>query len=95
MTSWTNTIPVDEIAGRSRQDRPARALALLVAAVGVAIGWSVARFFRAIGWLAGRTWLLCAFFTESVIYGFREGAGLAQPVPEAQGPPASSRGSKL
>ena len=34
---------------------------------------------RTLGWLAGRTWLILAFFAETVVYGFREGAGLPQP----------------
>ena len=76
------SIPVGEIAGRARQVRPGRVLLTAVSAAGVAIGWCIARFFRSAGWLAGRTWavswIVLAYFAETVIYGYREGAGLPQ-----------------
>lgn len=81
MSSWTERIPVDELSARSRSDRPGRAVMTAVAALGVAVGWTIGMFFRSLGWLAGRTWLILAFFAETVVYGFREGAGLPQPVP--------------
>ena len=57
-------------------------LLTVIAAIGTAIGWGVGRFFLGIGWLAGRTWLIMAFFAEAVIFGFRGGAKLPQPVPQ-------------
>ena len=82
MTTLADRIPVDELTGRSRETRPGRAAMTVIAALGVAIGWAVGMFFRSLGWLAGRTWLILAFFAETVVYGFREGAGLPQPGPE-------------
>jgi hypothetical protein len=82
MSALTESIPADELAARARDVRPGRVAQTVIAAIGVAIGWFFGRFFRSIGWLAGRTWLIGAFFAETVVYGFREGAGLPQPVPE-------------
>jgi hypothetical protein len=83
MSALTESIPVDELADRSREVRPGRVAQTVIAAIGVALGWVIGRFFRSIGWLAGRTWLIGAFFAETVVYGFREGAGLPQPMPKA------------
>jgi hypothetical protein len=69
---------VDQLEAKAGQDRPGRAALTVIAAIGVAVGWLVSRFWRGTGWLAGRTWMIGAFFTEAVIYGFREGAGLPQ-----------------
>jgi len=82
MSALTESIPADELAARARDVRPGRVVQTVIAAIGVAIGWVIGRFFRSIGWLAGRTWLIGAFFAETVVYGFREGAGLPQPAPE-------------
>lgn len=82
MTTLADRIPVDNLSERSRKARPGRVLMTAVAAIGVAIGWAVGVFFRSLGWLAGRTWMILAFFAETVVYGFREGAGLPQPGPE-------------
>jgi len=88
MSALTETVPVDELAARSREVRPGRVAQTVIAAIGVALGWTVGRFFRSIGWLAGRTWLIGAFFAETVVYGFREGAGLPQPA--AKEPPVNA-----
>jgi hypothetical protein len=85
MTTMLGDIPVDQLADKASGDRPGRVLLTVIAALGVAIGWCVSMAFRGTGWLAGRTWMIGAFFTEALIYGFREGAGLPQKA--AQGPP--------
>lgn len=86
MTGWTDVaqerVPVDELARRARDVRPGRVLLTVISAIGVAIGWAVGMFFRSIGWLSGRVFLVGAYFTETVIFGFREGAGIPQPVRE-------------
>lgn len=81
MTTWPAP-PVDELAQQARHVRPGRVLLTVIAAVGTAIGWGIGRFFLSIGWVAGRTWLIGAFFAEAVIYGFRGGARLPQPEPK-------------
>jgi hypothetical protein len=91
MSSWTESIPADELAARSREVRPGRVVQTVIAAIGVAIGWTVGRFFRSIGWAAGRTWLIGAYFAETVVYGFREGAGLPQPALKEPEPGAKDR----
>ena len=88
MSALTEPVPVDELAARSREVRPGRVVQTVIAAIGVAIGWVTGRFFRSIGWLAGRAWLIAAFFAETVVYGFREGAGLPQPA--AKEPPVNA-----
>jgi hypothetical protein len=82
MNSWTaDPATVDELVAKSREVRPGRVLLTVLAAIGTAIGWAIGRFFLAVGWLAGRAWLIGAFFTEAVIYGFRGGAKIPQPAP--------------
>ena len=83
MASWTERIPADELAARAAEARPGRALATAFAAIGVALGWALGRGLRCLGWLAGRSWLILAYFAETVVFGFREGAGLSQPVAKA------------
>lgn len=91
MTLWAEA-PVDELAGRARQDRPGRVLLTVITAIGVATGWAVGRFFLSVGWLAGRTWLIMAYFAETVIYGFREGAKIPQPARATAGQAAAAEG---
>ena len=83
MNTWADRIPADELTKRAAEIRPGRVAQTVIAAIGVAIGWAVGMFFRSLGWLAGRTWLILAFFAETVVYGFREGAGLPQPAMKA------------
>lgn len=78
MNTWAE-VPVSELAGKARQVRPGRVLLTVIAAAGVAVGWTVGRFFTGLGWLAGRAWLIGAHFAEAVIWGFREGAKIPQP----------------
>jgi hypothetical protein len=92
MTTWLGGIPVDQLDEKAGQDRPGRAVLTVIAALGVAIGWCVSKAFRGTGWLAGRTWQIGAFFTEAVIYGFREGAGLPQKAAAAEQPPPGVSG---
>jgi hypothetical protein len=80
MSALTESIPADDLAARARDVRPGRVAQTVIAAIGVALGWAIGRFFRSLGWLAGRAWLIGAYFAETVVYGFREGAGLPQPV---------------
>lgn len=91
MASWTDSVHTDEIAEQAHRVRPGRVLLTIITAIGVSIGWAIAKFFRSIGWLAGRFWLIGAHFAESVIWGFREGAGLSQPsarqAPQSGPPP--------
>jgi hypothetical protein len=84
----TTFVDVDQLAEKASGDRPGRAALTVIAAVGVAIGWLVSKSWRGTGWLAGRTWQVGCFFTEALIYGFREGAGLPQKAAAAeQAPP--------
>jgi hypothetical protein len=86
MTSWTDRqLVADALHARAREVQPGRVIRTVIAAIGVAIGWAVARLLRSLGWLAGRAFLCLAFFAETVVFGFREGAGLPQPA--AQEPP--------
>ena len=87
MTTLAEHVPVDELDARARQVRPGRVALIIIGAIGTAIGWAVARFFLAIGWLAGRIWLIGAYFTEAVIFGFRTGAGLPVGRPTEEQPP--------
>jgi hypothetical protein len=86
-TTWLGDIPVDQLGEKAAGDRPGRAALTVIAAIGVVIGWCVSKFWRGIGWLGGRTWMIGAFFTEAVIFGFREGAGLPQKAAPEQHPP--------
>lgn len=54
MTSWSDTIPVDEITAQARDARPARTLLTIIAGVLFGLGWLAARVF-AVLWLA-LTW---------------------------------------
>lgn len=51
MTSWADTIPVDEITERARAAKPGRALLTVAAALLFGVGWVLARVF-AVLWLA-------------------------------------------
>jgi hypothetical protein len=92
MNSWAEGTTVDQLISKSREVRPGRVLLTVIAAIGTAIGWAIGRFFLAIGWLAGRAWLIGAFFTEAVIYGFRGGAGLPQPERQVSNVPGQASG---
>ena len=92
MTTFLDRVPTEEITARSKQVRPGRVLLTVLTAIGVAIGWAIAKFFRSIGWLAGRFWLIGAHFAESVIWGFREGAGLSQPSARQESQPGPPPG---
>lgn len=70
--------PTEQFLADARQVRPSQVLLTVLAAIGVAVGWGIGRFFTGIGWIAGRVFLTGAYFTEAVIYGFREGAKLPQ-----------------
>lgn len=63
------------------EQRIPRFVLLPVAALGTVIGWTAGRIPLAIGWAAGRIFLIGAFFTEALIYGFRQGAMLAPKQP--------------
>lgn len=58
MTTWLDTIPVDEITGQAKQARPGRTVLTAVAAVLFGAGWLAARTF-AVLWLAA-TWAFTA-----------------------------------
>jgi hypothetical protein len=96
MSAMTQTIPVDQIAGRARQRRfrPGHALAVVIAAPFAALGWLLGRGLVSIGWVFGRIWLTLAFLAEAVIFGFRQGVMLESGA-EPETPPAPPRPSKL
>ena len=75
-------VPTEQFLAGARQARLSRVLLTVLGAVGVAAGWGIGRFFTSIGWLAGRTFLIGAYFTEAVIFGFRAGAKLPPKQPE-------------
>ena len=58
MTTWLDTIPVDEITGQAKAAKPGRTALTVVAAVLFGLGWCAARLF-AVLWLAV-TWAFTA-----------------------------------
>jgi hypothetical protein len=89
MVSFVDDLLVDQLDAKAARDRPGRAALTVIAAIGVAIGWCVSRAFRGTGWLAGRAWMIGAFFTEAIIYGVRDGAGLPQKTGPEQAAPGA------
>lgn len=81
MTAITDA-PTEQFLADARQARLSRVLLTVLGAAGVAAGWGIGRFFTSIGWVAGRAFLIGAYFTEAVIFGFRAGAHLPPRVPE-------------
>jgi hypothetical protein len=67
MVALAGKVPVDEITARGRQVRPRPGRMLLTAVLGV---------FFALGWLAGRAWMLAADCWVAVRLGYLHGRGL-------------------
>ena len=62
---------------------PGRAFRVLLwpaVALGTALGWAWGSLLTGLGWTAGRTWLILAYFAEALVYGFRMGAKLGPKV---------------
>lgn len=87
MTSWETPaparIPAEEIAARAREIRFTAVAAMALAALATA----VAAVFVALGWTIGRSWYALVFCAVAVRYGFRQGAML--PVPGQKPPPGA------
>jgi hypothetical protein len=89
MTTLQDRLPVDAITERASRVTVQRAVQLLFAAIGTAIGWITGRSVYTIGWIAGTAWHAGTFFVSAVIIGFLDGARIPPPVP---GPPVPPTG---